>query len=383
MDILVLGAGLMGRAIAFDLASFSNFKKITVVDKDKTSLESAEKFLKNQKVDFDNLDVKNLDNVKKFFQRYDVVISAIPYFFNYELSKIAIDTNTHFLDLGGNNSIVEKQRALNENAKKNKVLILPDCGLAPGMTSVIARDIVDSLDSVDYIKIRVGGLPLDPVPPFNYQIVFSPNGLINEYVEDALVLDHGQIIAKKSMTELETVEFPYPFGKMEAFLTSGGCSTMPYTFREKVDYLDYKTVRYPGHCQMFKPLLDLGLASEKPININGKQIRPRDVFIKLLWDNFPVNGKDVVLVKVSGRGVKNMERIDLVYSIIDYFDEENNMTSMMRTTGYPVSIIAQMIEKDLIKEHGVFCCEENIPCKPFFEELEKRNICINKKINYG
>ncbi|RLF50810.1 MAG: hypothetical protein DRN24_05940, partial [Thermoplasmata archaeon] len=106
MNVLVLGAGLMGRAIGFDLAVFSSFKKITIVDKDKTILEKAEKFLKNKKIDFDILDVTKLDDVKTFFQKYDVVISAIPYYFNYELSKFAIEEKTHFIDLGGNNSIV-------------------------------------------------------------------------------------------------------------------------------------------------------------------------------------------------------------------------------------------------------------------------------------
>jgi len=247
MKVLVIGAGLMGRAIAFDLSKFSNFQKITVVDKDEKALNSAKTFLKNKKINFEKLDIENKKNVKKYFQECDVAISAIPYYFNYELTKIAIDTKTHFLDLGGNNDVVQKQRGLFEKAKKNKVTILPDCGLAPGMTSVFVKDIVEYLDSVDFVKIRVGGLPLDPVPPFNYQIVFSPNGLINEYVEDALVLDHGKIVTKKSMNELETVEFPKPFGKTEAFLTSGGCSTMPYTYKDKIGYLDYKTIRYPGH----------------------------------------------------------------------------------------------------------------------------------------
>lgn len=380
MNVLVLGAGLMGRAIAFDLDRFSSFKKITIVDKDEKMLESAEIFLKNKKVEFGVLDVKNHEDVKTFFQEYNVVISAVPYYLNYELSKIAVDAKAHFLDLGGNTAVVEKQKTLHDEAKRSNVVVIPDCGLAPGMTSVIARDIVDFFDMVDYIKIRVGGLPLDPIPPFNYQIVFSPNGLINEYVEDALVLDHGQIIAKKSMTELETVEFPYPFGEMEAFLTSGGCSTLPYTFKDKVGYLDYKTIRYPGHCQMFKPLLELGLASEEPINIDGKQVKPRDVFIELLLKYLPVNGRDVVLMKIFSRGLKDDDKIDLEYSMIDYFDEENNMTSMMRTTGFPVSIIAQMIEKGLIKEYGVFCCEEIVPCKPFYRELEKRGVHIHRKI---
>lgn len=380
MDILLIGAGFMGRAIAFDLCNFSNFNNITIVDKDKKSLKSAEEFLKNKNVNFDVLDVEKRDDVKKHFQKYDVAISAIPYYFNVELTKIAINTKTHFLDLGGNNNVVEKQGAMFKQAKENNVIIIPDCGLAPGMTSVIARDIVDFLDSIESIKIRVGGLPLNPAPPFNYQIVFSPNGLINEYVEDALVLDHGKIIAKEPMTELETVEFPYPFGKMEAFLTSGGCSTMPYTFRDKVAYLDYKTIRYPGHCQMFRHLLDIGLASDEPRDVNGKKISPRELLIDLLWKTLPINGKDVVLIKLFGKGVKNGKTIDLEYRIIDYYDDENNLTSMMRTTAYPVSINAQFIEKGLISEYGVFGNEEIIPTKPFFQELKKRDIILKKKV---
>jgi len=380
MKIVVIGAGLMGRAIAFDLSNFSNFEEIAVVDKGRDALKSAESFLKNKEITFDILDVGKTEDIKKYFQKYDVAISAIPYYYNYELTKIAIETKTHFLDLGGNNDVVEKQRNLFDDAKQSGVTIIPDCGLSPGMTSVIVRDAVDYLDSVEYVKIRVGGLPITPVPPFNYQIVFSPTGLINEYVEDALILDNGKIISKKSMTELETIEFPYPFGKLEAFLTSGGSSTLPYTFRNKIDYLDDKTVRYPGHCQMFKPLIDLGLTSEKPIKINDKTIIPREVFIDLLLKTIPTTGKDVALIKVLCKGTKDGKNINLEYSVIDYYDDKNNLTAMMRTTGFPVSINAQLIESGLIKDYGVFGNEEIIPTSEFFEELKKRNIVIKKKI---
>jgi len=172
--------------------------------------------------------------------------SAVPYRFNYTLARIAVETITHFLDLGGNNEIVEKELGLSKEAVKNGVTVIPDCGLAPGLTSIITRDIVEQMESVDYVKLRVGGLPVNPKPPLNYQIVFSLTGLLNEYVEDAIVLDRGKIIKKKSMTELETIMFPQPFGKMEAFLTSGGCSTLPYVYKNRINYLDYKTVRYPG-----------------------------------------------------------------------------------------------------------------------------------------
>lgn len=379
MKVLVFGSGMMGQAIAYDLCKYSNFDNIAVADRDRKAIQSAEKFLNKEEIDFLALDVEKTNDVNKHFQNYDVVISAVPYKFNYALAKIAIETKTHFLDLGGNNNIVEKERSLSKKAKKNGVTIIPDCGLAPGLTSVITRDIVEQMNSIDYVKLRVGGLPINPKPPLNYQIVFSPYGLINEYVENAIVLDHGRIIQKKSMTELETIEFPEPFGEMESFLTSGGCSTLPHTYKDKIKYLDYKTIRYSGHCEKFKTLLDLGFSEEKEIKIGEQKVVPRDLFAMLLVKSLPSNEKDVVLLKILSEGTKDNEKIHLEYTMIDYYDEENDITAMMRTTGYPISITAQMIERDIIKEHGVFCSEEIVPCKPFFGELTKRKIQIKKR----
>ena len=380
MKITVLGAGMMGRAVAFDLEKYSNFSKITVADKDEQTLQSAKFFLKGKKIDFAIINVNDSKNVRKHFQHADIVISAVPYRFNYDMTKIAVETKTHFLDLGGNNDIVNKQRSLSEKAKKNDVTIIPDCGLAPGMVSVIARDIIDQMDSVDILKLRVGGLPIDPKPPLDYQIVFSPYGLINEYIEDAIVLDHGKITEKKSMTEIETITFPEPFGDMEAFLTSGGCSTLPYTYKNKIGYLDYKTIRYLGHCEKFKTLLDLGFAKEEKIQVGDQQVAPRDLLASLLLEKLPINGKDVVLVKILSKGMKDGKNLSFDYTIIDYYDEENDITSMMRTTAYPISITAQMLEDGAISRRGVFCPEEIVPCTAFFEELKKRDIQIKKEM---
>ncbi len=380
MKITVLGAGMMGRAVAFDLEKHSNFSKITVADKDEQTLQSAKIFLKDKKIDFAIINVNDSKDIRKHFQHADIVISAVPYRFNYDMTKIAIETKTHFLDLGGNNVIVNKQRSLSEKAKKNDVTIIPDCGLAPGMVSVIARDIIDQMDSVDILKLRVGGLPIDPKPPLNYQIVFSPYGLINEYIEDAIVLDHGKITEKKSMTEIETITFPEPFEDMEAFLTSGGCSTLPYTYKNKIGYLDYKTIRYLGHCEKFKTLLDLGFAKEEKIQVGDQQVAPRDLLASLLLEKLPINGKDVVLVKILSKGMKDGKNLSFDYTIIDYYDEENDITSMMRTTAYPISITAQMLEDGAISRRGVFCPEEIVPCTVFFEELKKRGIQIKKEM---
>ena len=377
MNVVILGAGMMGRAIAYDLSKFSNFDEILLGEKDSKTRASTRRFLQETRVKVIPLDAERTSDLKNRLQKGDVIISALPYRYNYRLAQRAIQTKTHFIDLGGNNTIVENERRLFSQAKKNDVTIIPDSGLAPGLVSIITRDIVDHLDIVNSVRLRVGGLPTHPKPPLNYQIVFSPYGLINEYVEDALILDHGRIIQKKSMTEVETLQFPKPFETMEAFLTSGGCSTLPYTYRHTVDYLDYKTIRYPGHCEKIKAILDLGFADEKKMNCAGQVIAPRDVLASMLIKNVPTTGEDVVLLKVMSQGIKQGKNRVREFLLIDYYDKKNNITAMMRTTGYPVAITAQMIENGTIQERGVFCPEEIIPPTVFFKELKKRGINLS------
>jgi len=376
MNVLIIGAGMMGRAIAFDLSHFSNFKNIIVGEKENKVRKSASQFLGKKNIEITAINVENVERVKKHFEAVDAVISAAPYRFNYTLAKIAVETGTHFIDLGGNNAIVKKERGLFKRAQKEGVTIIPDSGLAPGLVSIITHDIVNHMDTVDFVKIRVGGLPLHPQPPLNYQIVFSPYGLINEYVEDAIVLDHGKILYKKSMTDIEYLEFPRPFGTMEAFLTSGGCSTLPYTYKDIIRYLDYKTIRYPGHCEKINTFLELGLAEETKIPIGTTAVSPRDIFASLLVKHVPSTGEDVVLLKVFSEGRKNGKTLRREYLLIDYYDTKHDITAMMRTTGYPVSITAQMIENGTIQQRGVFCPEEIVPPELFFEELKKRGINI-------
>jgi lysine 6-dehydrogenase len=377
MNVLILGAGMMGRAIAYDLTRFSNFDEIVLGDRDSKTRVVATRFLKGTFVKVISVDAEKTNRLKKQVQQFDVVVSALPYHYNYELAKIAIQSHTHLIDLGGNNSIVERQRRLFFKAKKNDVTIVPDSGLAPGLVSIITRDIVEYFDTIEYVKIRVGGLPRNPQPPLNYQIVFSPMGLINEYVEDAVVLNKGKILSKKSMTELERLKFPKPFGMMEAFLTSGGCSTLPVTYRNTIRYLDYKTIRYPGHCSKIKAILDLGFADTKKMSLEGQRVAPRQVFASLLLQHIPTTGEDVVLLKVRSQGTKQGKERLRDYVLIDYYDKEKNITAMMRTTGFPAAITAQMIEDNTIQERGVFCPEEIVPPQPFFEQLKKRDILLS------
>src|ERR671929_171339 len=237
MRVLVLGAGRMGLGAAYDLAHNS----------------------------------EGVESVRG----HDAAISCVTYFHNLSLARAAVEARTNFCDLGGNNTVVDAELALDGEALAAGVNVIPDCGLAPGMVSVLAAHGAARFARLDELHIRVGGLPQNPKPPLDYQIVFSVEGLINEYVERARVIRGGRVVEVDSMTEVERLEFPEPFGRMEAFQTSGGTSTLPETFLGRVAELDYKTIRYPGHCERFKLLIDLGLASSEAVEVGGARVMPR------------------------------------------------------------------------------------------------------------
>ena len=234
---------------------------------------------------------------------HDSVISCVNYWYNVSLSKAAIETGANFCDLGGNNYIVDEQLALDAEAKAAGINIIPDCGLAPGMVSVLAMHGAAKFDDIEEIHIRVGGLPQDPQPPLNYQLVFSVEGLINEYIEVARVIRDGKIIEIDSMTEIESLNFE-GFPPLEAFQTSGGTSTLPDTFLGKIRELDYKTIRYAGHCEKFKTMMDLGLCSSDEIVVDFQKVKPRKVFGELLQKHLPADGPDYVLVRLDFVGNK-------------------------------------------------------------------------------
>ncbi len=376
MKILVLGAGRMGHGAVFDLAhNSSDVEAVTVADADFAKAQAAAENANSAKVSAIELDVSDYEKCVSAMRGHNAAISCVNYWYNLELSKAAIETETNFCDLGGNNYVVDEQLALDAEARKANITIIPDCGLAPGMVSILAMRGANCFDETREIHIRVGGLPQDPKPPLNYQLVFSVEGLINEYVESARVVRNGEIEEVKSMTELESLEFE-GFPALEAFQTSGGTSTLPETFLGKIKELDYKTIRYAGHCEKFKTMIDLGLCSSEEIVADYVKIKPRKVLGELLQKNLPADEPDYVLIRLEFVGTKNGERKRLRYDIVDKFDEQTNLSAMMRTTAFPVSIIAQMMARGDVKMRGATPQEKAIDAERFVAELEKRNIRI-------
>lgn len=368
MKALVLGAGMMGKALAYDLRK-SKFETV-IADVEEEKTKEVADFVKGEAV---LCDVADRRAVVKIMRECDVAISAVPYFFNYGLAQAAVEAGCHFCDLGGNNDVVNQELSLHDDAVEKGVLIVPDCGLAPGMTNVIAGLGVEEADAAE-VHIRVGGLPQIPKPPLNYSLVFSVHGLLNEYIEPAMVIRNGKILKVESLTEVEEIDFP-PIGVLEAFQTSGGTSTLPQTYKGRLKELDYKTIRYKGYCAQMRALLDVGMCSEEPVDVGPFWVRPRDVLSRVLERVLPHQDKDMVLLRVSARGGKG----EKVYEMIDYYDEELEMTAMARTTAFPTSVIAQMIAEGTIMERGALPPEKVVLAEEFVEELRKRKIIINEK----
>lgn len=377
MKILVLGAGRMGHGAAFDLIHNSpGVDSVTIADFDLKKAEDVAEQVGTDLITAHHVDAGNQSDVARLMAHHDAAISCVNYWYNESLSRAAIDTNTHLCDLGGNNYVVDSQLALDEEAKAAGVSIIPDCGLAPGMVSILAMHGAAKFDTVDEIHIRVGGLPQDPQPPLNYQLVFSVEGLINEYVEVARVIRDGKMIEVPSMTELESLEFD-GFPPLEAFQTSGGTSTLPDTFLGKIKELDYKTIRYAGHCDKFKTMIDLGLCSSDEILVDYQKVKPRKVFGELLQKYLPADGPDYVLVRLEFVGTKDGAAKKLRYDIVDKQDEATGMSAMMRTTAFPASIIAQMMARGDVLTRGAAPQEKAIDPDKFVAELSRREIRIS------
>ena len=378
MHIVLLGAGRMAYGFVYDFLKNEQLDKLTIVDISEPALTKIKKRYSDTRLAIVPVAANDFATLRSLFENADGVVSAIPYDYNYRLSQLAIETGCHFVDLGGNTNVVEKQFTLDEQARNAGVGIVPDCGLAPGMASVIAAYAADQLARVNTLKIRVGGLPLHPRTPLNYMLLFSVHGLINEYIEPAVILENGVIKTVPSMTEVEEIDFPQPFGLLEAFYTSGGTSTLPQTFEGTIDYLDYKTIRYPGHCHIMKAMINLGFCDEEKMDFDGASLSRREVFEKMLTLPLNYEDEDVTLIRITASGQKGGSTKTIQYQAIEYGDSQAGLSAMMRTTAFPAAIILQMIIDGQIADRGVLRQELAVPGELFMRELEKRNIRFEK-----
>lgn len=379
MRYLVLGAGQQGRAIAFDLLR-DDEAEVVLADNDPDALEDVYSWLDDPRVDLEPIDGESREEVRAAMEDIDVAVSALPYRFNVALTEDAILTGTHLIDLGGNNDVVEAQFQFDPAAREAGVVVIPDCGLAPGLANYLAADACERLTRIDQLKIRVGGLPQRPQGELEYMLTFNVEGLLNEYSEPCLIVRDRETMEVEPLTEIERITFPDPWGELEAFHTSGGLSTLPRTIGHKVDNMDYKTLRYPGHGEKMRALFEQGLFSREPRETSAGPVVPRDLLAKMVEEDCTYPETDVVLVRVYAQGSKNNVPLMARLQIVDRFDKENGITAMMRMTGYPTAILAQMIARGDVTERGVVPGERAIPMDIFRSELKSRDIHVEEVV---
>ncbi len=377
MRMLVLGAGLQGSACAFDLLNNPAVSLVTLADVQVHALPPFLQKRADARLVPIALDVRDETAVRAVFAQHDAVASAIPYYFNAALAKLAVEAGVHFTDLGGNTEIVQQQKQLHEAAEAKGISVIPDTGLAPGMVNVVAQHGIDQFDTVESVKLFVGGLPQVPEPPLGYQIAYSIEGMVDYYTTQSLVVRDGQPTTVTALSELETVTFDGGVGQLEAFHTAGGLSTMVYRYAGRIPVMEYKTLRYPGHAAIMQAIRDLGLLDTTVVDVKGQQVVPRDVFVKVAGDKLRKGKPDLVALRVVVTGTKDGVRATRAWEVVDRYDAEHGISAMMRTTGYTLSITTQLQAGGAITP-GVHTPDECIPTARYFELLGERGIVVRE-----
>ena len=379
MRMLVLGAGLQGSACAYDLLQQPDVTEVRLADLRPDHLPDFIAPYSGKRLIPTPLDVRDREALRALVRESDAVMCALPYYFNFEVAKHAAEAGVHYADLGGNTEIVFQQRELDREAREHGVTIIPDCGLAPGMVNILAELGIASMDTVDKLRIYVGGLPQNPEPPLNYQIVYSLEGVLDYYTTLSWVLRDGKRVQVKALSERESAQFPKPVGELEAFHTAGGLSTMAFRYEGKIPSMEYKTLRYPGHAHIMEAIRELGLLDLEPVDVKGVKVVPRDLFAAAAGPRLTkTRGRDLVALRVTVDGMTNGRPAHRAWELLDYYDAEHGISAMMRTTGYSLAITGLMQARGQIGKAGVFTPDECMPAEQYIAELGKRGVVIKE-----
>ncbi len=303
----------------------------------------------------------------------EVFISGVPYFYNLKLAQAAIRAPASMCDFGGNTRQVRQQLALDDEARAAGITLIPDCGQVPGLGTSLCAYAMTLFDEPRDIIMYDGGIPQHPRPPWNYILTFNIEGLTNEYFGTTLFLRDGEQIEMPCFEEYELLDFPAPIGQLEAFTTAGGTSTMPWTYAGKLRTLQNKTLRWPGHYAQWKTFNDAGLIGLNPAMVDGVPVVPRHMLHALLESQLLARpeDRDMVIVRVLARGLKDGQEKEIVIDLFDYYDESTGFTAMERTTGWHAAIMAGFVARGQTPR-GAVPVELAVPASRFVEELRKR-----------
>jgi lysine 6-dehydrogenase len=378
---LIIGSGRQGTAAAYDLARFGKAARIVLADRDlviaKRSAERVNRLNGTTLAEPLTLDVADLRAVEKVVSGMDAVLSAVPYYFNLPITQAAVAAGAHYCDLGGNTEVTQKQMALDSEARRAGVSVIPDCGMGPGLVNTLGEYVIELLEQRSAAPREVyvydAGLPQRPVPPWNYQLSFHINGLTNEMDGEAIFIRDGQIVRVPTLSEPEWLDFP-GLGRLEADVTSGGTSTAAWTYLGKLQRFENKVLRYPGHFEWLRAFKTLGLFSEQPVDVDGEQVIPRKVYHTLLEPQLSGEDKrDICVMRAVGKGQRAGEQVTVTVDLVDRYDEVTGFTAMERLTGWHASVMMGFQARGRV-EAGAKPVELAVPAVEFMDAIKARGI---------
>jgi lysine 6-dehydrogenase len=369
----VLGSGLMGSVISWDLARSKEVDEVVVADVDPEKLSSLKRRAKGRKLSVEVLDLRDQAKTARFMKGFDVLASALPHGVVNLVDVAAVKAGAKLVDI----AFEDAQMRLDGEARKRGSLLIPGCGLAPGLGGILLAHAVRNLPGADEGHIMVGGIPENPVGPFDYRLVFSIVGLLREYIEEARVFRGGRLMKIMPFSKVERVRFSEPIGTLEAFCTDG-LASLVYTMKG-MRILDEKTLRWPGHVKKMNLLLESGFFSKEKVKVQGAEVSPLEVSYEVLRKKLSEGDPhDITVMRVLAKSPK----AEAVYEMVDRYDDANQVTSMGKTTGYTASIVAQMIGSGDVRGKGVIPPEKAVKGRlvdKLISELGRRDVKISSR----
>ncbi|MDG6985384.1 MAG: saccharopine dehydrogenase NADP-binding domain-containing protein [Nitrososphaerota archaeon] len=373
MKVGVLGSGLMGSVIGWDLAKSDGVDEVVVADIDEDRLRALKRRSPGKKLAVEALDIKERKKVVDFLRRFDVSASALPHGVVHLSDLAAVAAGAKMVNI----AFEDEQMALDADARKSGALLIPGCGVAPGLGGILLTHALEELGGGDEGHILVGGIPEHPEPPFNYRLVFSVVGLLREYIDEARIVRNGKMIKVKPFSMVESYEFPEPVGRLEGFPTDG-LASLVYTMKG-MKTLDEITLRWPGHAEKMNVLMESGFFSREKVRVGDADISPLELSWAVLGRLLSEGDRhDITVMRVTATGKRG--RID--YDLVDRYDEADSVTSMGKTTGYTASIVAQMVGEGTVGGRGVVPPETAVTgraVEALISEHAKRGVKIAKR----
>ncbi|PEN13235.1 saccharopine dehydrogenase [Longibacter salinarum] len=385
MKISVIGAGTIGAAIARELcARADEVDQVQVCDTRSRALQALHDTVSSRTLRSFQVDARDTNVLSQILRGSDCVISCVPPELNPGLARLCLNAGVNFCDLGGNDSIVQKELALSDEAREKSVWIVPNCGLAPGLLNVLCMHGIEQFDKPKAAYLRVGDVPLEPQEPFNFRISWSAERILDDYTNPAQHIRDGRVVKVDALTGTETIGFgEEPFRDMEAFCTQGGLSTLTESLEGKVETLDHKTIRWPGHAHQMRFVIGLGLGEDRKIGVRT-HLTYRDVLVRRMRDRLGGDYADAVLMRVVIHGMKDGREQSLVYEMIERYDEETSQTAMMRATAIPTVVVARLVsERGYVSGGGADVPENVVPHDVYMEKVSERGLDIREEWHEG